>query len=563
MFVIRKLAQKNKRTISFFLVPFRGPKYYSSRSRLPPRSFPEMFRHTFARVLPSVLAAFLVSFMGAGTLHAQQFPTAQDSYVSLDQANVGAQHGYATSVIVDTNDEGLISFNLSSLPSSVTSSQVTQATVTFYINQLNTSGLITLSALKHPFNEANINAYSLPSYTTTIASFTPSASDSFITVDITPLVQSWISNPSANNGFALTTNSASVSFDSKENTTTSHSAVLNILLTPGAGAGATGTTGATGATGATGNGLLGATGATGVTGATGATGATGIGTAGSTGSTGATGATGVGVAGATGVTGATGAGIAGATGTPGATGATGAAAAGGPYSATTAYVAGSVVTLNGATYIANYGSTGVYPDSANNPQGSANFLNPPWRPINGVATVHYSYVQNGYTYSGNSPSLAGVPYTITSHSLSSSNYTYYLFSPGGSGEGIGYSSVNLPGTSVYAPAIFVLPVDCYGEITIYAPFTTTVTWKLLYANPTSNGAVASPAYGSYDPSTYQPNSPFNSIGSCQTNSTTHSCAIGGGNFGAGTQLTLEENYGASTPISFTTAFSCRALSFTD
>ena len=76
-----------------------------------------MIRPPFACVLPSFFAAFLFPAVSAGTLQAQQFPTSQDTYVSLDQANLGALHGYATSVVVDANDEGLISFNLSSLPS--------------------------------------------------------------------------------------------------------------------------------------------------------------------------------------------------------------------------------------------------------------------------------------------------------------------------------------------------------------------------------------------------------------------------------------------------------------
>jgi hypothetical protein len=59
--------------------------------------------------------------------------------------------------------------------------------------------------------------------------------------------------------------SVSVSFDSKENTSTSHPAVLSVVLSgsgAGGAAGPTGPTGAKGATGATGAGVAGATGAT-------------------------------------------------------------------------------------------------------------------------------------------------------------------------------------------------------------------------------------------------------------------------------------------------------------
>jgi hypothetical protein len=105
-------------------------------------------------------------------------------------------------------------------------------------------------------------------------------------VDVTAMVQGWISLPATNNGLALSAGTAMVQFDSKENDLTAHAPTLDVELVDAGPAGATGATGAigpqgipgaTGAAGAIGpQGPAGATGATGPAGSTGAPGATGL-----------------------------------------------------------------------------------------------------------------------------------------------------------------------------------------------------------------------------------------------------------------------------------------------
>jgi hypothetical protein len=123
-----------------------------------------------------------------------------------------------------------------------------------------------------------------------VASAIPvSTPGTYITVDVTSAVQSWINNPASNNGLMITANGATVAqFDAKESVTTSHPATLGIVLTyPGA----QGPAGAQGAQGPVGP--AGATGAAGPAGAAGATGSQGpIGNTGPAGAAGATGSQG-------------------------------------------------------------------------------------------------------------------------------------------------------------------------------------------------------------------------------------------------------------------------------
>ena len=83
-------------------------------------------------------------------------------------------------------------------------------------------------------------------------------------MDVTSLVQGWISNPATNNGLALSAGTAMVQFDSKENDQTAHAATLDVELVDAGPAGVAGAAGAAGATGSAGStGLTGAVGATG------------------------------------------------------------------------------------------------------------------------------------------------------------------------------------------------------------------------------------------------------------------------------------------------------------
>ena len=57
-----------------------------------------------------------------------------------------------------------------------------------------------------------------------------SQAGAYVAVDVTALVQGWLTAPATNNGVALTAGTAVVQFDSKENDLTGHAAVLDVAL---------------------------------------------------------------------------------------------------------------------------------------------------------------------------------------------------------------------------------------------------------------------------------------------------------------------------------------------
>jgi hypothetical protein len=253
-----------------------------------------------------------------------------------------------------TNFQGLVQFDLSTLPAGTTASQVSNATLQLFVSRIGNPGAVDIYAANAPWTEAAVTGTGFPGLGTLVAAGVPvSIPYSYIVLDVTTQVKAWL-NGATNNGFLITADPSSslVYFDTKESQSTSHPAVLEVNLTGTAGvAGATGPTGATGSTGPIGasgaTGLAGTTGTVaGPAGPTGPTGATGL--AGATGSAGSAGATGP--AGGTGPRGPTGPnGLVGFPGPTGTAGPTGPQGANGPTGAAGPAGAQGAVGTNGAT----------------------------------------------------------------------------------------------------------------------------------------------------------------------------------------------------------------------
>lgn len=167
------------------------------------------------------------------------------------------------------------------LPASVTADDVVKATLFIFPNTITTAGKLQLRPITSTWGEATVTTTNKPTFGSPLLTTSAVPKNEFFPITVTSLIQDWISNSTTNFGLALepdpSTPSASISFDSKESTTTSHHAYIEIVLRgpvgPQGPTGAKGATGSQGPTGATGP--QGPTGATGPQGSTGATGAQG------------------------------------------------------------------------------------------------------------------------------------------------------------------------------------------------------------------------------------------------------------------------------------------------
>ena len=325
-----------------------------------------MKRQQFSQTLRLALigCALLLPAMGL----AQTAPLTGDAFVHPGE---GTNYGGLPTLNIGgaTNSQGLLVFDLSQFSGSA----VAWARLRLFVNQVNTFGSVDVYTASAPWSEGSVNGTSgIVPGAPVQAGIPIAAAKGYVTLDVTNQVRAWTTG-TPNTGFLIVANpgTTEVFFDSKESTSTSHAATLEVVLGgagapgPAGPAGPTGAVGAAGSVGANGPagitgpsgpaGTPGAMGATGPTGPVGPTGATGAqGNAGPTGAMGATGPTGpVGPTGATGSSGATG--LAGALGATGATGPPGSPGPVGPTGA--AGLAGAAFSnVDAVTNIANGGT---------------------------------------------------------------------------------------------------------------------------------------------------------------------------------------------------------------
>jgi hypothetical protein len=183
-----------------------------------------------------------------GSASAQITPSA-DAYT--DTATPTKNYGATTLLFVDgAVDTTYIQFDLASIPAGA---DVSQATLKLYVNAVTTAGSFNVDYVNGTWAESTITSDLAPALGATIVSSVPiTAADKnqYILINVTQAVQAWLNGSETNDGLALVANSTfNASFDSKENTATSHPAELDIVFTGG------GTI--TGVTTASGSGLTG------------------------------------------------------------------------------------------------------------------------------------------------------------------------------------------------------------------------------------------------------------------------------------------------------------------
>jgi hypothetical protein len=214
---------------------------------------------------------FLGLFLGAA---AAQIPATDDSYTtsSSPTSNYGTQPSLD---VIGPGVNSYIRFDLTALPPGLTSSNVSKATLRLNINGVTTSGTFDVYEVTKSWTEGAITYNNAPPLGTKVNSgvMIPTSKRNFIDVDVTKAVQDWLNGVQSNYGIALVPSSGSsisVSFDSKENTSTSHDPELSVSMISAGPQGPAGPQGVPGIQGPAGpQGPQGATGPAGQAGANG------------------------------------------------------------------------------------------------------------------------------------------------------------------------------------------------------------------------------------------------------------------------------------------------------
>ncbi len=163
-------------------------------------------------------------------------PVLGDATISSTSAS--SNFGGLTTLNTGAGSSALIQFNLSALPPALLASSVQRATLSLWIDRLSAAGSVAIAPVNGPWTEGAVTLNSAPAAGAVVGVVPVTQVSSWITLDVTGLVQTWIATPSSNFGIQVSPSVASpntnVSFDSKENISTSHPARLDLVLSSAA-----------------------------------------------------------------------------------------------------------------------------------------------------------------------------------------------------------------------------------------------------------------------------------------------------------------------------------------
>jgi hypothetical protein len=158
----------------------------------------------------------------------------EDAYTSNLPKDMDTNFGTNPNLTISASNNVYLKFRLSStLPAGTLSSHIAKATLKLYVGNVTAAGTVDVVELADQWSEKTITARNAPALSDLIASGVAidiNKKGQYLLIDVTTAVKYWLDS-STNNGLALVAGSgASVMFDSKENSQTSHEPELIVTL---------------------------------------------------------------------------------------------------------------------------------------------------------------------------------------------------------------------------------------------------------------------------------------------------------------------------------------------
>ncbi|HEX2918195.1 MAG TPA: DNRLRE domain-containing protein, partial [Edaphobacter sp.] len=194
----------------------------------------------------------MIVLAAATQAHAAEMTLVADAHVN--SARPAANSGAISNLNVGAGYTTLLQFDLGSLPGGTTSGQISRATLRLYCNRVDVTGSVRLQTVASAWGEYSVTFATMPGFgSSALATIPVIQAGTYVSVDVTAVVQGWLTDPTSNNGIALTSSDAAVQFDSKENDLTGHAPELDVVLVSQGPVGPKGDTGAIGPQGAPGS----------------------------------------------------------------------------------------------------------------------------------------------------------------------------------------------------------------------------------------------------------------------------------------------------------------------
>jgi hypothetical protein len=156
--------------------------------------------------------------------------------------------GTAVTIQVGGRNRGWVKFNLQELPGGITSAQIAKAILRLYPSVLTKDSAFSVAVVDGEWSEATLVDSNAPNVQPPELVGVPlpkAARRSFVDLDVTSVVQDWVTNPGSNHGVVLSgaSTAAVIGFDTKENAAAGHYPQLDVTIV---NAGPRGETGAQG-----------------------------------------------------------------------------------------------------------------------------------------------------------------------------------------------------------------------------------------------------------------------------------------------------------------------------
>jgi len=200
-----------------------------------------------------IIVSTLLVIFGITTASMGQAILTDDAYTSSIPKDLDSNFGTNPNLTVGPTNNTYLKFKIS--PAIVQGTQGTdlaKATLKIYVGNVSTAGTIDIYELTTSWNERGVTANTAPAMgvlVNTAVQIDPSRKGQYLAIDVTQAVRDWLDG-SANNGLVLlSAGGAIVTFDSKENSQTSHDAELILTFTKAGAQGPAGPAGPQGEAG--------------------------------------------------------------------------------------------------------------------------------------------------------------------------------------------------------------------------------------------------------------------------------------------------------------------------
>src|SRR5678816_682748 len=180
-----------------------------------------------------ILGALLLVVCLSGVTMAQSV-LSDDAHTSTLPKDLDTNFGTNPSLTVSATNTAYLKFKLSpALPADTQASHIAKATLKIYVGNVSVPGTIDVVELADNWSEKTMTARTAPALgdlVVTGVNIDVNKKGQYLLVDVTSAVRDWL-NSSTNNGLALVAGTgAAVTFDSKENSQTSHEPELIVTL---------------------------------------------------------------------------------------------------------------------------------------------------------------------------------------------------------------------------------------------------------------------------------------------------------------------------------------------